>query len=111
RLVFLREAALPLQRQLGLFIHEKGLDLNTNKVLNYDAPDLFSPDAILPDNFPGGADGVHSGENERALAMLGKKLFSDPSLSGNGKKSCATCHSPEKMFTDRLPLSVAFDGH
>lgn len=32
--------------------------------------------------------------------LLGKKLFFDPKLSANGKVSCATCHQPEKAFTD-----------
>ena len=48
RLGFLKDAALPLQRQLNAFIREKGLELNTNKALNYAAGDIFSPDAILP---------------------------------------------------------------
>jgi cytochrome c peroxidase len=106
RLAFLREAALPLQRQLGLFIKEKGLELNTNKVLNYEAADLFSPGAIIAERFPGGRT---TGDKEQE--QLGKRLFSDPSLSGNGQRSCATCHQPTKMFTDRLPVPVAFDGH
>ncbi len=113
RLAFLKEAALPLQHQLALFIRERGLELNTNKVLNYEASDLFSPDALKPENFPGGHPPATepAGGHADTLATLGKKLFSDPSLSGNGLKSCASCHSPEKMFTDRLPVSVAFDGH
>jgi cytochrome c peroxidase len=31
---------------------------------------------------------------------LGKKLFFDKRLSGNGLSSCATCHLPELHFTD-----------
>ncbi len=109
----MRQALLPLQHQLSLFIRERVLELNTNRVLNYQAENLFSPDALLPENFPGGhpGSGGHSGERGGSLAELGKKLFSDPSLSGNGQKSCASCHSPDKMFTDRLPRSIAFDGH
>lgn len=30
---------------------------------------------------------------------LGKNLFSEPGISGNGKVSCATCHPPEGYFT------------
>jgi cytochrome c peroxidase len=117
RLAFLRGAALPLQRQLGLFIREKGLELNTIKVLNYEAADLFSSDALVPENFPGGnaenpdpKTGGSAGQLS-ILAQMGKTLFLDPSISGNGLRSCATCHSPEKMFTDRLRVSIAFDGH
>lgn len=31
---------------------------------------------------------------------LGKWLFFDPRLSGDNKLSCASCHLPEKMFSD-----------
>ena len=34
---------------------------------------------------------------------LGAKLFVDTRLSGNGKRSCATCHRPEKEYTDGRP--------
>lgn len=37
---------------------------------------------------------------------LGKKLFFDPILSGNKKRSCSTCHVPELAFTDGFPKSL-----
>lgn len=37
---------------------------------------------------------------------LGRYLFFDPLLSGNNKISCATCHQPEKGFSDGLPASI-----
>lgn len=40
-----------------------------------------------------------------AAAALGKRLFFDPRLSGDGNLSCATCHQPDKLFTDGLPRS------
>lgn len=36
---------------------------------------------------------------------LGKILFFDPILSRDLKMSCASCHHPEKAFTDGLPKS------
>jgi cytochrome c peroxidase len=33
-----------------------------------------------------------------ALTAIGRKLFSDPSLSAAGKISCATCHDPKHSF-------------
>lgn len=42
---------------------------------------------------------------------LGKKLFGDPLLSANGKRSCKTCHIPEKAFTDGLALNEALTGN
>lgn len=38
-------------------------------------------------------------------ADLGKLLFFDPALSANNQGACASCHLPEKAFTDGLPKS------
>ena len=38
---------------------------------------------------------------------FGHRLFFDTRLSGNGAISCATCHQPQKRFTDGLTLSRA----
>lgn len=100
RLSFLKKAALPLQRQFGLLIREKGLEANTGKALNYAADDIFSPDALIP-----------PGQDAPRLRALGRQLFSDPSLSTNNKESCASCHNPAKAFTDGRVKSLAFDGH
>lgn len=43
-------------------------------------------------------------DNKQAEA-LGKQLFFDKSLSANNELSCASCHIPEKFFTDGLSLS------
>jgi cytochrome c peroxidase len=40
------------------------------------------------------------------VIQLGKKLFYDPILSQDNKMSCATCHLPEKAFTDGLTKSI-----
>jgi cytochrome c peroxidase len=41
---------------------------------------------------------------------LGKQLFFDPRLSGDNQMSCATCHLPEKAFTDGLPRARGAQG-
>lgn len=40
---------------------------------------------------------------EPLAAEFGERLFFDPRLSANGQVSCATCHQPERRFTDGLP--------
>jgi cytochrome c peroxidase len=45
------------------------------------------------------------GDDPRA-AQLGQRLFFDTRFSASGTVACATCHQPERMFTDGLPLSV-----
>src|SRR6516164_6763362 len=37
-------------------------------------------------------------ERAAQLAVLGKKLFADPSLSASGRMACATCHDPDRAF-------------
>lgn len=41
--------------------------------------------------------------------LLGKALFFSPELSQNGRIACATCHQPERAFSDGLALSTL--GH
>jgi cytochrome c peroxidase len=53
-------------------------------------------------------------EDENILAeikKIGKLLFYDPLLSGNNKRSCASCHKPTEYFTDTtLVTAFQFDG-
>ncbi len=62
--------------------------------------DAFDPDYYAPD---------HDAHLTAARAGLGKMLFFDPILSGNNSRSCASCHNPEKAFTDGQTKSIAFD--
>lgn len=43
-----------------------------------------------------------------AKVELGKKLFFDRRLSGDGTMSCATCHDPELGFSDALEISLHY---
>ena len=43
-------------------------------------------------------------------AQVGAKLFFDPSLSGSGKMSCATCHDPNHAYAPANNLSVQLGG-
>ncbi len=49
-------------------------------------------------------DPSHRYADDPAAAALGRALFFDMKLSGNGKVSCASCHVPEKDFQDGTPL-------
>jgi cytochrome c peroxidase len=44
------------------------------------------------------------------LIGLGKILFFDTRLSGSGKIACATCHVPEKSWTDGKEKSLGHEG-
>ncbi len=48
--------------------------------------------------------------NNSNQAKLGEFLFFDPILSGNNLRACASCHNPNKAFTDGLKTALAFDN-
>jgi cytochrome c peroxidase len=82
----------------GLKEERKDHGFKHNILLNQDAKTLFDTNAFninayAPD---------HSSFITPEKVILGKKLFSDPILSGNGNRSCQSCHQPEKAFTDGL---------
>ena len=68
--------------------------------------------------------GLYRGQNEKGLFIvvddsaelsgireIGRLLFYDPILSGNGKRSCASCHKPAEYFTDTtVRTNLQFDG-
>jgi len=48
---------------------------------------------------------------DAAKAELGKRLFFDPRLSGDGAISCATCHQPDNGFSSKQALSPGYPGN
>ncbi|MDT8399231.1 MAG: cytochrome c peroxidase [Pseudomonadales bacterium] len=55
--------------------------------------------ASLPPLAPDPSNAV---ADDPLAAELGRALFSDSRLSGQGNVSCATCHQPDRYFTDGL---------
>ncbi|MEW4452661.1 cytochrome c peroxidase [Bremerella sp. JC817] len=55
---------------------------------------------IVPDDNPQSA----------AKVQLGKQLFFDPRLSGNGTTSCATCHDPNQGWADNQRFTAGAHG-
>ncbi len=51
---------------------------------------------------PPPADPSNRFSTDPRAIRLGKKLFFDRRLSGDGQRSCATCHQPDKAFADGL---------
>jgi cytochrome c peroxidase len=50
-------------------------------------------------------------EIDQAKAELGKRLFFDRRLSGDGVISCATCHQPNHGFGSKEALSPGYPGN
>ncbi|UOB17275.1 cytochrome-c peroxidase [Abyssalbus ytuae] len=104
RLNFLKKYIDPLYNQLAVFQSDK--NDNTLKFLsswNPESNSIFSKNFLNPYKFTQ----LKESEDSRVLRKLGKKLFYDPILSNNEKMSCASCHQPEKTFTDHISKSVS----
>jgi cytochrome c peroxidase len=43
-------------------------------------------------------------------ALVGRKMFFDPALSGSGRNSCATCHDPNNAYAPGNALAVQPGG-
>lgn len=78
-------------------------NVNEKISINFESEHLFSTSLFKVDYFTLLPEEVAL---DQKVIALGKKLFYDPILSHEGKMSCATCHRPEKAFTDGLTTSV-----
>jgi cytochrome c peroxidase len=65
--------------------------------------------APLPPGFPAPRD---SADNPMSLekAALGRRLFYDARLSGNGTQSCSSCHEQSRAFTDGRARALGSTG-
>ena len=54
---------------------------------------------------PPPADETNAKADDPAAVRLGRALFFDARLSGSGRFACASCHQPERSWTDGLPLA------
>lgn len=113
RLFYLRELVNPLFA--GLLALQTGLSLPhatdllpVKTAFNFQANNLFANDILNPYYY---TQMVPDAGNQQTVA-LGKLLFYDPVLSSTNERACASCHQPEKGFTDGLPKSLAtgFNG-
>ena len=60
----------------------------------------FSPLAFLP---------AHARPQSADIVALGERLFFDRNLSGPRTRSCASCHQPDRAFTDGLARAEPID--
>lgn len=111
RLTFLREVINPLtanlpKAQAALNIESISDYKNLPSPINVTAQHLFDENYLNADYFAN----LSPGPSPEARRALGELLFFDPILSSNLKTSCASCHQPEKAFTDGRARSLANDG-
>ncbi len=95
-----------LEIQQSLFIETRDLGATVEHSVNYTATNIFDTDFL---NYKFFSKYSNSGIEDDKIA-LGKILFFDPVLSHNNQRACASCHHPEKAFTDGVKTSLAFNG-
>ena len=72
----------------------------------------FSPNAYFPEVPPEFPAIELPDNNDLTIEKieLGQHLFFDPILSADSTMACASCHFPEKGFTDNFAVSTGIDG-
>jgi cytochrome c peroxidase len=107
RAAFITAYAGPLTRELTHMQQQLHLlDIHYNRLLNQDAATLFDKNAFNRNAY---IDAPEDSATTQKIA-LGKKLFFDTRLSGTMIRSCASCHRPDKAFTDGLVKNLDITG-
>ncbi|MFH6966978.1 cytochrome-c peroxidase [Flavobacterium sp. FlaQc-28] len=107
RAFFITEYLNPISKKIKAFQKEENIkNVKKSSPLNPTIETLFDKDAFDVNAF------VLSDEYNftQEKAVLGEKLFYDKGLSKNNDRSCASCHHPEKAFTDGLKTNVSLTG-
>ncbi|PBI85744.1 Cytochrome c551 peroxidase precursor [Flavobacterium sp. ACN2] len=107
RAFFITEYLNPISKKIKTFQKEENIK-NVKKIspLKPEIETLFDKDAFDVNAFVLSKDYNYTIDK----AKLGEKLFYDTSLSKNNDRSCASCHHPEKAFTDGLKTNVSLTG-
>lgn len=79
--------------------------------LNKKATSIFSKNLYLAQHTKGIFYRITNDSILSLIAQMGESLFYDPLLSGNTKRSCASCHKASQYFADTSwGNSLSFDG-
>ncbi|NML22403.1 cytochrome-c peroxidase [Pseudoflavitalea sp. G-6-1-2] len=106
RLEFIQQFANPISGSLLTCAAELKVQLpGNNRPLKTTAKSLFDYAAYDADYYT--AFSTH--QSSPSKISLGQQLFYDPILSKNGSRSCASCHQPDKAFTDGVKTNSTFD--
>jgi cytochrome c peroxidase len=107
RAVFISEYVNPLCIALYDFQEKERIPFSQlSSALSVKAKHIFEQNAFDIMHFaPAGTEPI-----TKEQVVLGKKLFFDPAFSANGNRSCASCHKPEKAFTDGLQVNESLLG-
>ena len=99
RMAFLKEVVNPIYSTLRQWqeFHELGDDYHKSHAQNYSSINLFDEDFLDLNYF---SQYSFLPLDDLDASALGKSLFYDTRMSKTNAISCATCHQPDKAFTD-----------
>jgi cytochrome c peroxidase len=106
RMEFIKNYMTPLYQEI--YHYQLKLNIafgNSSKAILLNNPNLFAPTNFNLNFFAPDASSYNSPDK----IHLGRILFYDPVISGNGQRSCASCHNPSKAFSDGKSKSLAFN--
>ena len=107
RAFFITEYLNPISKKIKTFQKEENIkNVKKTSPLKPEIETLFDKDVFDVNAFVLSKDYNYTTDK----AKLGEKLFYDTSLSKNNDRSCASCHHPEKAFTDGLKTNVSLTG-
>jgi cytochrome c peroxidase len=107
RITFTAEYINPLTNKLLQFQKQINITpFKETRPLNADASTLFAEGIFNANYFTPNVDSYSNVEK----INLGKALFHSTLLSKNNQRSCASCHQPEKGFTDGLTKAIDLNG-
>lgn len=111
RITFLRDVMDPLYGALLDVQTDLGIEFVTEvspfpPAVNPRGRSMFATDFFNPLK----STGLRRDHVSEDLVELGRTLFFDPILSATNERACASCHQPERGFTDGHTKSLAL-GH
>lgn len=107
RYTFIKDHLHPMLSLWNQTVTDWQVEFPLQQKLNYGIDSFFAEETFNANAFKPS----YSPKITPEIAQLGKDLFFDASLSESGTMSCATCHQPEKAFTDGLRFSVDNQGN
>ncbi|HEX8574963.1 MAG TPA: cytochrome c peroxidase [Flavobacterium sp.] len=107
RAVFIKDYLNPLSGLLHDFQKKNKIpNVDKSNVLYPEAKGYFEKNIFNVNAFIPSKEYVYTEEK----AALGKELFYENAFSKNNNRSCASCHNPEKAFTDGLKTNMSLTG-
>jgi cytochrome c peroxidase len=107
RALFIRNYLNPISKILFQLQKQNNIpNVNKTNAINPNSISLFEKNTFDVNAFIPSDEYFFSKEK----VGLGAKLFYDEQLSKDQRRSCATCHNPEKAFTDGQKTNLSLQG-